>query len=54
MSRYNIDVVVKGMNLGEGPHWVQDKQELIYVDIPDQAVHRYVPSTGKDYVLPIG
>ena len=32
--------------LGEGPHWNASKQELLYVDINGQKVHRYVPATG--------
>jgi len=54
MSKFNIEVAVAGLNLGEGPHWVAEKQELVYVDIPGQAVHRYEPATGKDYSLPMG
>ena len=53
-KKFNFQVAVPGskMKLGEGPHWVEEKQELIYVDIPGRAVHRHVPSTGADYVLP--
>lgn len=54
MSGYKIRPVVKDLNLGEGPHWDKTKQELIYVDIPDETVHRFVPSTGQDYHLPMG
>jgi len=54
MSKFNIGVAVPGLQLGEGPHWVEARQELVYVDIPGQAVHRYVPSTGKDYSIPMG
>ncbi|CAG7727234.1 unnamed protein product [Allacma fusca] len=46
---YKIEVVVKNILLGEGPHWSAEKQELIYVDLPGKHVHRYVPATGKDY-----
>lgn len=52
MSRPNIEVAFKGdILLGEGPHWVEERQDLLYVDIPGQTVHRYVPSTGRDYKL---
>lgn len=52
MSRPNIQVAFKDdILLGEGPHWVEERQDLIYVDIPGQTVHRYDPSTGKDYKI---
>lgn len=35
--------------LGEGPHWDVQRQELYYVDINRNYVHRYVPSTGEHY-----
>lgn len=56
MTRYNIEVAVPGSKLvlGEGPHWVESRQELVYVDVPGKAVHRYVPSTGADYSFPTG
>lgn len=38
---------VPTVGLGEGPHWNATKQELLYVDISGQAVHRYVPGTGE-------
>jgi gluconolactonase len=31
---------------------VESKQELVYVDIPGKAIHRYIPSTGEDYSFP--
>lgn len=52
MSRPNIEIAFKGdILLGEGPHWVEKRQDLVYVDIPGQAVHRYVPSIRKDYKI---
>jgi gluconolactonase len=38
---------VPNCGLGEGPHWNADKNELYYVDISGQHVHRYVPGTGE-------
>lgn len=55
MSRANIQVAVKDdILLGEGPHWVEERQHLIYVDIPGKIIHRYVPSTGADYKIKMG
>lgn len=52
MSRSNIEVAFKGgIVLGEGPHWAEERQDLLYVDIPGQAIHRYVPSSGRDYKI---
>lgn len=38
--------VIENSQLGEGPHWNANRQELIYVDIEKTEVRRYVPSTG--------
>lgn len=51
MGKFNIEVAVKDLNLGEGPHWVAERGDLVYVDIPGKAVHRYEPKTGKDYSI---
>jgi sugar lactone lactonase YvrE len=53
MPGYKIDTVGKVSVLGEAPHWIESRQELIYVDILGQALHRYLPSSGDDFVLPL-
>ena len=35
-------------SIGEGPHWDDVTQTLLYVDILDQDIHRWDPATGKD------
>ncbi|KAK7100082.1 regucalcin-like [Littorina saxatilis] len=34
--------------LGEGPHWDDRTQHLIFIDILNREVHRWDPTTGKD------
>ncbi|KAH3815756.1 hypothetical protein DPMN_144287 [Dreissena polymorpha] len=34
--------------IGEGPHWDERTQQLLYVDINDGSVHRWTAATGKD------
>jgi len=34
--------------LGEGPVWDQDRQQLVWVNITGNAVHRYDPVSGAD------
>jgi gluconolactonase len=36
------------LTIGEGPHWDERTQTLLYVDINDGSVHRWSPETGKD------
>ncbi|XP_053376399.1 regucalcin-like [Mercenaria mercenaria] len=36
------------VTIGEGPHWDERTQTLLYVDINDGSVHRWSPETGKD------
>jgi sugar lactone lactonase YvrE len=43
----------QALTLLEGPHWSTEKQELVYVDIENHRVHRYVPSTNRFYTVEI-
>lgn len=36
------------LTIGEGPHWDERTQTLLYVDINDGSVHRWSAETGKD------
>jgi sugar lactone lactonase YvrE len=49
-----IEVISNLCILGEGPHWNEETQDLLYVDIPGKAVHRYDPKTEEDFELVIG
>ena len=40
--------------LGEGPHWQQKYQALVYVDINSSKLHRYFPKTDRQQELSIG
>ncbi|XP_064108349.1 regucalcin-like isoform X2 [Macrobrachium nipponense] len=39
--------------LGEGPHWQEDLEALLYVDVFNKAVCRYFVNTGRHQVLHI-
>jgi hypothetical protein len=56
---YNIRILAPGgaplrLQLGEGPHWDVEKQHLLLVDIVEQKVYRYVPSTDELFVVTLG
>ncbi|XP_076056173.1 regucalcin-like [Oratosquilla oratoria] len=51
MSTIRIEPVVGPLNLGEGPHWVEEDQALVFVDAYVGDVHRYFPSTQRHQVL---
>ena len=40
--------------VGEGPHWQQDYQALVYVDIMSAKIYRYFPKTGRHQQLTVG
>jgi len=52
MSQPKVDVAIKNAcgSVGEGPHWDDASQTLLYVDIKNLDVHRYNPATGEDQV----
>ncbi|KAJ8305532.1 hypothetical protein KUTeg_016077 [Tegillarca granosa] len=49
----SVECVVKHATetIGEGPHWDDATQTLLYVDINSGDVHRYDPATNKDEKL---
>ncbi|CAG7728488.1 unnamed protein product [Allacma fusca] len=53
MTEVAVEVVVKGLGLGEGPHWDGNKQELYFVDVFDPSIQRYVLATGEVFKLPL-
>lgn len=46
-------VVPAGAQVGEGPRWDAERQQLIWVDITGRAVHLTDPITGDDQVQPL-
>jgi len=40
--------------LGEGPHWDIPSQSLYYVDIRENSIHKYTPSTNEHTKVRIG
>nr|XP_039264919.1 regucalcin-like [Styela clava] len=45
---HNVDIVSEYSSvLGEGPHWDDIKQRLLFVDITRSAIHRWDYATGK-------
>ncbi|XP_053395487.1 regucalcin-like isoform X2 [Mercenaria mercenaria] len=46
----NVEVLIKknGNATGEGPHWDEHTQSLLYVDIHAKEMHRWSAATGKD------
>ncbi|KAG8223315.1 hypothetical protein J437_LFUL001189 [Ladona fulva] len=45
MSSFETETIVKGCELGEGPHWDDRTQALYFSDVPGKFLHRYIPST---------
>ena len=52
MSNPKVEVALKNScgSVGEGPHWDDASQSLLYVDIKNLDVHRYNPTTGEDQI----
>ena len=48
----SVQIVVKNSreSLGEGPHWDETSQNLLYVDIVEGGIHRWNSQTGVDEV----
>lgn len=42
-----VEKVAEPVQLGEGPHWHEQRKTLYYVSILEQTIHKYVPATGK-------
>lgn len=42
------------IGLGEGPHWIQEQQALVFVDAFDMKLRRYFVDSGKHQVLNVG
>ena len=40
--------------LGEGPHWEERTQSLLYVDMFRGHIHRYKPETNTEEILDLG
>lgn len=44
-----VETISDKLILGEGPHWDAETQSLYFVDIFNNAIHRYVPATKEHY-----
>ncbi|GAB0094078.1 hypothetical protein DMENIID0001_093000 [Sergentomyia squamirostris] len=57
-STYKVDQVPAPLaNLGEGPHWDWETQNLYYVDIygnKEGTINRYNPKENKTYTATVG
>ena len=51
-----VEVVLKNVckQLGEGPHWDDATQTLLFVDIEERQVHRWNPATKTHDVKQLG
>lgn len=52
----SVEVVVKNscQSIGEGPHWDDRTNSLLYVDILSNDIHRWSPDTGNDEKIHLG
>ncbi|KAK3895110.1 hypothetical protein Pcinc_001156, partial [Petrolisthes cinctipes] len=55
MSEVTVEQLlpVPCMGLGEGPHWIQQQQALVFVDAFDMKLRRYFVDSGRHQVLHI-
>ena len=46
----SVSVLAKNTceTVGEGPHWLESEQSLLYVDLVAGYVHKYNTITGQD------
>lgn len=42
----SVKNITEPLLLGEGPHWDERQQALFFVNILENGIHKYVPSTG--------
>ena len=56
MSSVQVEVVAHRSctSTGEGPHWEESTQSLIYVDIQSGDVHRWDSESGEDVKYHVG
>lgn len=52
----SVEEVIKNSceSIGEGPHWDDRTNTLLYVDILSNDVHRWNPDTGNDEKIHLG
>ena len=52
----SVECVIKNAakTVGEGPHWDDVTNTLLYVDIYDNAIHRFNPETNADDKIVLG
>ncbi len=51
-----IEKLAEGFKWTEGPVWIKDKGYVIFSDIPNNAIHQWVPGKGltRDFIKPAG
>ncbi|HEU4702838.1 MAG TPA: SMP-30/gluconolactonase/LRE family protein [Conexibacter sp.] len=54
MIETDLELVVAGDGLSEGPEWDERDDTLWWVDIVGQSVHHYDPATGTDVAFDLG
>lgn len=54
MASHKVEIISAPMQLGEGPHWDHDSQQLYFVDIFGKSVHRYDPALKTTTTVKFG
>jgi gluconolactonase len=50
-----VEVIGQGFDWSEGPLWLEDKQTLLFSDIPKNCIYQWTPSKGQQlYLRPSG